>query len=404
MTAPLLPRYDHATEPPKGLDGLVYRQDRATLRPPKIQPDGSIRVDAQIAAPGVYVYAGGRRELVTAEVLSDPAALETLKLRPVTLEHPDPALYPRMVTPDNVAALSVGSTGEDVALFDGAPRFSAVVNRRDALDWIRSRRESGQPIEVSPGYFCSCDETPGVHPEFGAYDAIQVRRVYNHLALTEAARGGGDCRARLDSNGAPMNDLIEALVKAGYSRADALQIAAKLDGVSGEQVLARLTLDAKSYEDMEKEKTRLESELAQVKKDMAKLKEDMAEEDPKADSAKLLVAVEEINGLRAKAAQYDSLKAEDVAKLDAAGLRAAIAGAAEIKLPDGLSDTDRAIYLRARIDALPAPQSGTGRDPRLDGLRFDGSKPGEGRTDSGSTVSTSHLDSLDSYRPTADKS
>ena len=43
------------------------------------------------------------------------------------------------------------------------------------------------------------DETPGVHPIYGEYDAVQTARLYNHTALVQEARGGDTVRIRADS-------------------------------------------------------------------------------------------------------------------------------------------------------------------------------------------------------------
>src|SRR5690606_36395618 len=60
---------------------------------------------------------------------------------------------------------------------------------------IRNGGKSG----LSPGYTCRIDETPGTHPIFGPYDAIQRDRVYNHVAHTDSPRGGPTVRLRVDS-------------------------------------------------------------------------------------------------------------------------------------------------------------------------------------------------------------
>lgn len=397
---PLQPRYDKADKPPQVGGSRLYRQDRALLRAPFRQADGSLRADVQIAEPGIYLY-GTRRELVPRATLADPAALDTLKLRPVTLEHPDPTKYPQMVTPDTVQVLGVGTVGEDVALDDGRPRFSVVINRRDALDWIEARRRAGQPVEVSPGYFVEVDDTPGVDPEFGPYDAVQVRRDYNHLALTEAGRGGPTARARVDSTTGrrvePRQDsgvptMLEALIAAGYSRADAARIVAHFDSHGAAGVLRRLDSDP---EKMQEELDAAKAKVDELTEAMKKQQKEPAKMDavPKAD---LLAAVNEVVGLRAVAGRFDSIKPEDAAKMDAAELRAAIATAAGIEVPAAMrADAAMArVYLQARIDALPADSKTT--DRRLDGLRSSKLPEGTPRTDT-TDDSVARFDSLGSY-------
>ena len=393
-----------------------YRQDRATLRPPFTQADGSLRIDCQIAEPGVYEYPWGR-ELVPAETLARAADAETLKLRPVTIEHPDAAKHPNMVTPDNHRELAVGSTGEDVRIEGGRPIFPLAVNRRDGLDWIKERKDAGEPVEVSPGYWAEVDKTPGVHPEFGPYDAVQVSREYNHLALTAAGRGGPRARARVDSDptgrrvreprtdGAPMS-LHEALTARGLSSTHAATVVARLDSLGADEFVARLDADRK---DMEQKLKDAEDKVEQIKADMAKLEKDKADaegeddEKPKMDAidkAERLAYVDEVSALRAVAGRLDSIK--DAGTLDADELRAAIGKAAGFDVPASMREDAVAsrAYLQARIDSLS--DSRPERDPRADGLRFDGSKRNDASAAPAPTPNADRFDSLGSYQPKQD--
>lgn len=175
----------------------VLRFDVGELRPPTRRPDGSLLAEGFVARPGIYVYQGAngekRRELVPASTLADPAALATLRRVGVTLNHPPD----RKVTPENSAAVLVGDIGTDVSVnADGYLRADLAVRRADAVQAI----DQGVR-QLSPGYFATLDETPGVDPEFGAYDAIQTSRVYNHVAIVPNARGGVGCELRADDAG-----------------------------------------------------------------------------------------------------------------------------------------------------------------------------------------------------------
>lgn len=173
----------------------VTRYDRANVLAPRVTEEGFLLVTADFAKPGVMAYrhADGSvtRELLPEEELHDADSLATLALKPVTLEHPR-----GNVTPETHADTSVGSTGEiiEVVREGGYARVKLVVRDREAIDAVR-----GGKVEVSPGYRVQLDSTPGVHPVFGAYDAVQRRRRYNHLALVDQARGGPDIRLHLDS-------------------------------------------------------------------------------------------------------------------------------------------------------------------------------------------------------------
>ena len=174
----------------------VSRFDRASgILSPRVTEEGFLLVTADFAKPGVLRYrhpdGSVTRELVLPEVLHDPKSLATLAMKPVTLEHPA-----GNVTPETHADTAVGSTGETIEVIEegGYARVKLVVRDRAAIDSVRAGK-----VEVSPGYRVKLDATPGVHPEFGAYDAIQRDRRYNHLAITDIARGGPDIRLHLDS-------------------------------------------------------------------------------------------------------------------------------------------------------------------------------------------------------------
>jgi len=172
----------------------VFRYDRAELGPARRTAEGYLLCEAFVAKPGImeYYQADGSviRELLPEETLKDAQSSVTLASKPVTLEHPE-----EMVGPDNVAQYAVGDVGEEIFVTeDGWLKVRMAVRRKDAIDAI-TRGKS----EVSPGYQAEIDFTPGNHPEFGQYDAIQKVRRYNHLAIVDVARGGPQIRLRADS-------------------------------------------------------------------------------------------------------------------------------------------------------------------------------------------------------------
>lgn len=177
-----------------GADSATWanRADRGALLKAVTRADGTMLLEGYAAREGVLEYpqADGtvRRELVPMSTLRDSAA--GLGRAPATLEHPRVN-----VTPDNVAEYGVGDTDGDVLVEDGGfVRVRLAVRRRDAIAAV----QSGRKVELSPGYMVQTDETPGTHPVHGRYDAVQVARRYNHLAIVERARGGSEVRMRVD--------------------------------------------------------------------------------------------------------------------------------------------------------------------------------------------------------------
>jgi len=174
------------------------RYDRGSLLSAKRREDGILLVEGYAARPGVYVYRNAdgseRRELVPLSTLKDHA--RTLGRSTLTLHHPGKE-HGHKVDEDSYKDLSVGDVdGEVVIEDDGYVRVKLAVRRRDAIEAV----ESGSVRELSPGYQVQLDETPGVDPDFGPYDAVQVKRWGNHLALVANARGGTGCHVRVDGD------------------------------------------------------------------------------------------------------------------------------------------------------------------------------------------------------------
>jgi len=182
-----------------------YRQDRLsqTLQSPVPGPGGSVICQGVVAKPGIYLYADKRadgtpfvrRELVTADMLFDvqadgSAGITTLGLAPLTLHHP-----PVMVDAQNAQKYTHGDVGAKIVR---GPGGYVVVDLTIRTQDAQTAIADGTTVELSPGYFATIDNTPGVDPVFGEYDSRQTGRVYNHVALVDAARGGPECRLHLD--------------------------------------------------------------------------------------------------------------------------------------------------------------------------------------------------------------
>jgi hypothetical protein len=187
-----------------------YDFDGEPLRVFERDTDGVMLVQGVPVREGILKYrqADGsvRRELVTLDAVLDTA--RTIARSAVVLDHPD-----GFVNPDNYQTYGVGdvdgnpvirgvikkSDGTYESDYENAQggfvEVKLAVRRRDALDAIK---EDGRR-ELSPGYGALLDETPGVHHFFGQYDARQIGRNVNHLAIPERGRGGASVSLRVDS-------------------------------------------------------------------------------------------------------------------------------------------------------------------------------------------------------------
>ena len=178
---------------------MEFRADRsAKVKKFTRTPQGGLRVPAFLTRTGVLIYhvadgSGGvklSRELRHPDEVFQEDSLASLAAAPVTVHHPAAP-----VTPDNWQALSVGHISDDVKR-DG--KYVAADVRVQAARAV-SEVERGDLVELSCGYTCTMDSTPGVY-EGEPYDAIQRGILYNHVALlpVNGGRAGNDVRLRAD--------------------------------------------------------------------------------------------------------------------------------------------------------------------------------------------------------------
>lgn len=166
-----------------------YREDIGGDIATRLDDNGYLRIDGYAAKAGVltYLLPDGtiRKEYVPAETLFNADSLDSLTGSPVTIEHPG------VLNSDNASQHSRGSVPKAGA--DGEKlKVGIVVTAADAIAAVKSGKR-----QLSPGYRAELDFTPGEYNGI-KYDAVQTRRVYNHLAIVSSARGGPECRLNLD--------------------------------------------------------------------------------------------------------------------------------------------------------------------------------------------------------------
>lgn len=166
----------------------VQRYDFAQFSATKT--DEGFLVDSPIVArTGIqeYLKADGtmRRELRLPEEVFNEDALATLRAKPITVDHPKSG----RVTGKDAHRVAVG-TMLSAGRQDGEGlRTDIVIHSPDAI---------GDRRELSLGYTAVLDETPGEHPQYGRYDAIQRNIRVNHLSVVKKGRAGV-ARLNLDS-------------------------------------------------------------------------------------------------------------------------------------------------------------------------------------------------------------
>jgi len=175
-----------------------------TVKFPKVKKtkDGYLQGEVVASRAGVFEYlnldGSVRRELRHPDDIFKKESLDTLKMIPVTANHP-----PEFVDSSNAAKYQVGYTGERYDIIDDKIITSITVTHKDVIEQILS----GNLAELSYGYEVELIKEEGVY-KGEKYDYRQLNPVYNHLAAVPQGRAGHDARFRFD-NAAQLKEVFE---------------------------------------------------------------------------------------------------------------------------------------------------------------------------------------------------
>lgn len=281
-----------------------------------IDTDGFMRDSPIVARTGVYEYRNPdgtiRREYRPADEVFASDALNSFRGKPITVLHPKKG----KITAANAFGTAIGSI-----LSDGYPKDEKYV----ACDIVIFAPDKiGKHRELSLGYRCDCEETPGVSPDGQAYDAIQRNIRINHLAVVPLARAG--MKARLNCDG---DEIIESEGTQNMSKF-------KIDGVEHEvpEAVANYITALQSRADA------AEAGLTATKETLAGVTASKTELQTKLDA--MTAERDGVQGkLDAMTAERDSLKSKvDTAEADK---KAAVDKAVE--------DTKKEVKERAELEA-----------------------------------------------------
>lgn len=224
---------------------LVHRFDVAALGAAQRTPQGFLRLPAHLTRAGVLEYrrADGSvvRELRPPEEVFAAKSLATLSAAPVTDLHPT-----EMVTPQNVRALQIGHVSDEVKADGQLVAAHVTIQEAEAIAAV----ERGDRRELSCGYQCRIDQTPGVY-DGQPYDQVQRDVSYNHVALGPKnwGRAGRDVALRIDAadGGGPGDDKSDVF---RLDKADALSVAmiAPLDDKGHNMELVTVRVDGVDVE------------------------------------------------------------------------------------------------------------------------------------------------------------
>lgn len=324
----------------------VFRLDAAAER----TPQGGLRVPANLTRSGVFNYRNQdgslRREYRPPAQVFDAASLKSLEDATVT------DLHQGMVTPANYASLSKGHV-RDVKRAGTFVSGAVLVQDAGAVAAV----EAGTRKELSCGYSCDLDPTPGRTDAGEEYDAVQTNIRYNHVALLPVGEGraGREVALRLDGAAYSCHDLGADLA---IARTEPGQMKIRFDGKeyeagSKEHLDATDAFYAKAQADL----ARVTAERDQAIRDRDSARADAADA---RDPAKLAARVAARAQLEADAKRlWPEVKSDgltDAQVREAVVLHGddAVKARLDSFLVDGKSGPAHEAYVTARFDAMLA--------------------------------------------------
>jgi len=185
---------------------------------------GFLKADAYVTRTGVFDYYEDDkliRELRPMEEVFNIDSMETLKMIPITSEHPD-----GMVDTTNNKSLNVGMTGENVVREGDYLKTKVLITDANCIKEIMKRKSAGLDTELSCGYDVDLVDTCGEHETDGKYDRVQTNIKYNHLAIVDEGRAGSKVKIKLDHNAQTQNNNLQKIhaairnLESGISRCD----------------------------------------------------------------------------------------------------------------------------------------------------------------------------------------
>ncbi|HEV7258945.1 MAG TPA: DUF2213 domain-containing protein [Bosea sp. (in: a-proteobacteria)] len=318
--------------------------DKIALSGTRRTGDGYLVADARVARTGIQIYLGrevGRPDMEQVRVYRAPEqvfadeAMASFAHRPVTNDHPSEA-----VNAKNWKRYSVGQTGDEVKQDGKFLRIPMVVMDQAAIDDI----EAGKS-ELSNGYGCDLDWTPGTTPEGEAYDAMQIRIRGNHVAIVKAGRAGPECRIG-DSWAAITTEQKDAPMSLKTVTVDGIPVEVTDQGATVINTLLGRIADAGKAKD---------TLVADHEKALATKDADLAKKDAEIDALKAKVLDDAALDARVQARGDLVAKAKAIApevatdgKSDADIRRAVVTA----KLGDAAVKDKPTAYIDARFDIL----------------------------------------------------
>jgi len=363
---------------------LNFRIDRKENISSIVKTDeGYLQITAPVARTGVYRYllADGsiQREYIPPQTLKNSDSINSLKLKPVTNNHPQ-----NFVNTDSFKDLAVGTVGETIEYEDGKLFAKFIVSSQDGIDSINEGRK-----QLSPSYSCDVELKSGVSPDGEHYDAIQTNRKYNHLALVDKARGGDELTFKLDND-----EKVIIQIEDEPFKGDAIMASVRIDGVDhtieNEAVVSHISKLTTKVDSLEKDLTAKSEDMVKLDAKCDALTEDKKVLQSKLDGididSQVASKLELINTANSVLGE-DGVKVSDSAESIMEAVILKVAPTAKEKIDAYEDKADKAMYLKARFDAIIEQKA----DEDVAKGRKDGA---DGKSSSVDSAKAKRLDSL----------
>ena len=281
----------HALHPRKDAADIadgerVIRFDASKITSTKTGPSGGLIVNGNLRRTGVLTYrmadGSSRKELCHPDEVFHKDSMESFHGAPVTEGHPG------KVSPANWKDHAVGTMHE--APTRNGDFLSGPLHVADSKTIGKVKK--GDLKEISCGYECSLDHTPGEW-KGEKYDAIQRRVRGNHVALGPSGWGRAGSEVALKMDG---------WERSGVAYAEDATEDATFDDMTEEEkkALAQKAADEKARAD------KLEAEIVQLRADQAAAKTDKERTD--AMAKELEVVKDKSKLLEQQLARHDEAK------------------------------------------------------------------------------------------------
>lgn len=333
--------------------------DAVTVAGTRRTADGYLVAEARSVRTGIQLYTGAEvekpdmavvRVYRAADQVFSVDSLQSFSHAPITMDHPS-----EQVTADNWKALSVGEVSTAAKKDGDWVMLPLILKDAAAIQSVIDGKR-----ELSAGYVCELDFTPGVTADGQAFDAQQRSIKINHLALVDRARAGSQARI---GDGA-INWGIAPLTDTTPEKEPTMTLkTVTVDGIPIEVTDQGATVIAT-----------LQQRIA-----------DAAKKAAETDTAQATVVAAKDKEIATRDAQIDDLKkkivdgpALDKLVADRAALCAVAAKIAPAVKLDGLADAEirKAVVTAALGDAAVKDKTAAYIDARFDILAEDAAKKG----------------------------